>query len=93
MPPEARIGPSESPSTVKLKCHQTWKHWHSRNLRRLLYIRVGPGYPLGQLACIFLYFRAHLLALPLKQTKTEVSGQQFALPGGLDKPCWLRELT
>jgi hypothetical protein len=93
MPPEARNKPSESTPTTHTKKHQTYSQRPTSNLRSLRHIRASPGHLLGLLASRFLYFRAHPLAPPLKQPQTEVSIQQFAVPGGLDRLVDLRKLT
>jgi hypothetical protein len=93
MPPEARNGPSESTPTTQPKKHQTYSQSPTSKLPSLRHIRASPGHLLGLLANRFQLIRAHPLAPPLKQPQTEVSIQQFAVPGGLDRLVDLRKLT
>jgi hypothetical protein len=93
MPPEAHNGLSEGTSTTKPKQHQANSQRPTNNLGSLMHIRASQGHLLGLLADIFQHKPAHPLTPPLKQPKTEVSCEQFAVPGGLNRLSELCKLT
>jgi hypothetical protein len=92
MPPEAHNGPSESTSTTQPEQHQTYSQRPTNNLRSLRHISANPVHLLGQ-HIIIPVLSSPSSSPTLKQPKTEVRCEQFAVPGGPERLSRLRQLT
>jgi hypothetical protein len=93
VPPETPNSPSEGTPKPEPTNPKARAQGPPSNLHIHKHVRASQGHLLGLLVNLFLDFRAHPLPPPLKQPQTEVSCEQFALPGDLHRLSGQRKLT